>query len=120
MYQSDKELQVTGLYTHPCLPQWRARIDEAEKRGYFNREDSELAADWNMCACGEAMTSNPSIERRRDAGQGPEDQALRDLGYYFSYTVALRRRNFTKARNIISQIEDRLEILAERGEHIWQ
>lgn len=114
MYQPNKDLTVTEI-THPCLPQWRKRIDDAEKRGAFNADDEVMAAAWDACAMGEAHKLYPNLVDYRVNRNGayPRDERLYELGIKFSHVVSdtyVARKNcgFHDARELISKIEQRL------------
>ena len=128
MYQEQKELTVTEI-VHPCLPQWRKWIDDAEKRGYFSSTDADHAARWDQCAIGEArqifgsnvvvMALNPHRPQSDDFSVfGPGDKTLHDLGMEFFNIVkeGYNHNNgeFEDARKIVNQIENRLEVLSRK------
>ena len=46
------------------LPGWTKRIDDAEKRGFFNKEDSDKAGDWKVCLCGERALLDEEINTK--------------------------------------------------------
>jgi hypothetical protein len=112
MLQPDKDLTVTEV-AHPCLPKWRKRIDEAEKRGAFDLRDDEDSANWNLCAIGEARrTYNVPVSVIGIHATGrPLDSRLRGLGLIFSKIVSVGSRQFDPAKRIITQIENRLAVL---------
>lgn len=85
---------------------WEERIDKAEARGYFTKEDFRLAASWVDCGCGE---QDPRIPRAMD-GQ-PIDRKLYDLGCDFLGDV--QNDCLDRARQTLAAIERRsAEILA--------
>src|SRR5258708_968395 len=99
------------IIEHPCLPMWQERIDEAERRGAFSREDDQFAASWDTCAVGEAAWRGYQIEKLRVGGfQPPVDPELYELGSTFSQVVTMNYRNFREARRILNKITHRLEV----------
>ena len=103
MYREGKELITTT--DHPCLPKWRGRIDEAERRGYFTDKDIDDAAHSNACATWEAHEKYGI-----SYDSGPQDETLWKLGHYFRVFVAAH--NFAACRETIAAIERRLRELA--------
>lgn len=79
---------------------WAERIDAAEKRGGFTLEDSELAAAWATCACGQLDFGIP----RRSNG-APVDQLLYDFGSMFY--DAVENDFYRNARSLIDAIDAR-------------
>ncbi len=55
MFREGTEERIEVEVDHPCLPEWRRRIEEAEARGYFSEGEVKLALSWNTCAVGEAV-----------------------------------------------------------------
>ena len=113
MYRETKEL-INQPATHPCLTQWRKRVDDAEKRGSFTESEMELAANWNTCAIGEArmLTDKVRLEPGgdTDSGDPPVDPELNYLGYRF-YADGVSENRFDRCRELLSLIEARLEQL---------
>lgn len=89
---------------HTCLPDWRARIDAAEKRGRFNDDDEFLAAKWDTCAVGEANLPE------KGAGE-PHDEQLAYMGGDFAAHIRVNGRAFKSALTCITRIEARLKKL---------
>ena len=109
MFVETKETTVREI-VHPCLSKWRARIDAAERRGEFNREDEITASDWDMCVCGEASREYLALDTYDN--RVPKDERLRELGVDFAGSVINGEHTFTEARTILTAIEARLgEIL---------
>lgn len=111
MYVETKEIQVTSPTSHPCLPKWRARIDAAERRGYFNKEDASAALNWDACAIGEVLSTFAQVPRETPPGATivyPKDEALVDLGIEFAGDVRARKSTFAEARATLTAIETRL------------
>lgn len=117
MYREHKELTVPEVQ-HPCLPQWRQRIDEAEKRGAFTQADVRKARNWSQCAVGEASRSYDFDKygddpwfirrtmRRGHCPAEPKDNVLNEVGLEFYYSV--EQNDFASAREALSDIEARL------------
>jgi hypothetical protein len=97
MYREDKELPAQET-KHPCLPKWRKRIDDAEKRGRFTDAEKDKAKSWNWCAVGEA----------RAAGflGGVIAGSVYELGLLFSNAV--QGSAFARCREVIAAIESQL------------
>ena len=113
MYVETKEIQVTSPTSHPCLPKWRARIDAAERRGYFNNTDELMAKNWDRCAIGEVLSTFTSQQVPREIPPGgtlvyPKDDTLVELGIEFTGGVRARKSTFAEAREILTAIETRL------------
>jgi|SRR5579872_4557333 len=98
---------------HPCLTEWRAIVDAAERRGSFTQEEITKAGDWNSCAFGEANKKYPNAALKEfddSIDSPPIDYELDTLGFKF-YSDGVSENNFSAARDYISQIENRLEEL---------
>jgi len=46
------------------LPGWAKRIDEAEKRGFYNQQDKDKAGDWRVCLCGERALLDEAVNTK--------------------------------------------------------
>lgn len=65
---------------------WRDRIEAANARGYFDKEDDIDAGRWNTCAVGEQVKLFPKIVLL-DCWDGPRDPVLERLGQDFGAVV---------------------------------
>lgn len=107
MYRENKEHPVTEQ-KHPCLTEWRRRVDWAERQGSFHNGYREAAARWDMCAVGEAQKRyGIAIDNK---SRKPKDLTLKRLGSDFS--EAVNGDNFDDCRRLITAIEHRLAELA--------
>jgi hypothetical protein len=79
---------------------WKERIDAAEERGKFSKEEQELALDHGTCAVGEQGSLIPRL-----FDWSPEDRILRFLGESFYAHVCFNE--FIEARSTLVSIESR-------------
>ena len=91
---------------HPCIVGWRARVDEAEKRGKFTESEFALAMNWNQCACGEAYNNIFKFATEFKSDPMPTDSRLKQLGGDFAGYVGTNK--FKKCRDCLTAIEKRL------------
>jgi hypothetical protein len=83
---------------------WYERIEAAEQRGGFTKEDWDLAGGWATCACGEQDEWIP-----RNAEGKPKDDELRKHGLAFLECVS--DNYFVGAREAMARIEQRAAIV---------
>lgn len=109
---------------HGCLNKWRKRVRNAIKEGRnFTARENAMAADWKLCACGEAYCKFDGLTANAK-GDDPRDEKLNALGMKFCEVVRPMKPtkdflkwhspehwtpgNPKKALKVLDQIEKRL------------
>ncbi len=91
---------------------WVHRIEQAEARGEFTKDDKLKATQWTHCACGE-QTLGPEHMLLFASGP-PIDRRLEMLGQVFP--IMVKADNFAGAREVLRRIERNTRRVTAAGE----
>ncbi len=104
MFSEGTEERIEIEVNHPCLPEWRRRIEEAKEAGGFSEEERSLAANWDTCAVGEGYVA---LGKKLGPSQEPRDPRLAELGAKFY--IQISNDSYRDASETLDRIEARLK-----------